>query len=434
MSSEWITATLSELCASIDYGYTAAAVQQPVGPKFLRITDIRRTGLDWSIVPHVIVEPALLPKYRLHHGDVVVARTGAFTGHNAFVQTPPEAIFASYLVRLKAKPGVEPRFLYFFMQSPTYSDYVAGAIGGSAQPNASAKVLTGVEVPVPPLSEQLNIVRLLGAIDDKIDLNRKMNRALEGMARAVFKSWFVDFDPVVTKAAGKPPFGLSPSVAALFTSEFIESDRGPVPRGWRLVPFAVLVDIVGGGTPKTSVPEYWGGDLPWFSVVDTPDPGDVFVLDTEKRITEKGLKESAVKLLEEGTTIITARGTVGNVALVGRPMAMNQSCYGLVGKAGLGPYFVYYATLEVIEDLLQRTHGSVFDTITRATFDSVASIEPPLRVAQAFDEYVSPLLGRIKANREESRALTQLRILLLPRLLSGEIRVGQAESLLEHAL
>jgi len=325
-------------------------------------------------------------------------------------------------------------FLYWLFLWPEFNQELVASASGTKILHTAPVRIEAFSFRLPPRDEQRAVARLLCALDDKIRLNQRMNRTLDALGWAVFKSWFVDFDPVVAKAAGGRPFGMSPALAALFPTEFAESDGGAVPRGWRLVPFSGLVDIVGGGTPKTAVPEYWGGNVPWFSVVDTPDPGDVFVLNTEKTITERGLNESAATLLNEGTTIITARGTVGNVALAGRPMAMNQSCYGLTGRRGLGPYFVYYATVDAIEELLQRTHGSVFDTITRAAFDGIPVVEPPLPIAQAFDEQVSPLLSRIKANLKDSRTLTQLRTILLPQLLSGEIRIGRAEKLLEQAV
>jgi type I restriction enzyme S subunit len=178
--------------------------------------------------------------------------------------------------------------------------------------------------------------------------------------------------------------------------------------------------VIGGGTPKTSVPEYWGGDIPWFSVVDAPSTADVFVVDTEKYITEAGLNGSSTKLLPAGTTIISARGTVGRLALTGRPMAMNQSCYGLRGKAG-DQYFTYFSTTRLVEQLKQRAHGSVFDTITQETFAGVSLCCPPSEVIKVFEQVVDPLLMRIRENLMQSNSLASIRDALLPRLISGQL-------------
>ena len=254
---------------------------------------------------------------------------------------------------------------------------------------------------IPPLPEQRAIASVLGALDDKIELNRRMNETLEAMARTLFQHWFMD------------------------------ATQAGLPKGWREVPFTKTVEIVGGGTPKTSVPEYWSGDIPWFSVVDSPQGSDLFVIDTEKKITTAGVENSSTQVLSVGTTIITARGTVGNVALVGVPMAMNQSCYGLRGKSGKKGLHTYFVTRALVSTLQQHAHGSVFDTITRDTLARVQVAAPPAAVVEQFEKQVSPLMERIRNNLFESRTLAALRDTLLPKLLSGELRVPAAAKLVE---
>jgi len=157
-----------------------------------------------------------------------------------------------------------------------------------------------------------------------------------------------------------------------------------VPKGWRIGSFDETIDLIGGGTPRTSEPKYWNGDIPWFSVVDAPENSEVFVIDTEKKITKRGLEESSTRLLLKGTTIITARGTVGKCALVGNPMTMNQSCYGVHAKDQRGDYFIYFALRNLISTLKQSTHGSVFDTITSETFRTVQVAIIPIELTQRF--------------------------------------------------
>jgi type I restriction enzyme S subunit len=283
--------------------------------------------------------------------------------------------------------------------------------------------LEHLTVTIPPLPTQRAIAHILGTLDDKIELNRRMNATLEAMARALFKSWFVDFDPVRAKAAGRQPAGMDAETAALFPDGFQDSALGEVPRGWMAAPYDDVIEIISGGTPKTSIAEYWGGNIPWFSVVDAPNPSDVYVIDTEKRITPAGLENSSTCVLPAGTTIISARGTVGKLALTGVAMAMNQSCYGLRGKATFGQFLTYFTTQGVVSTLLQRTHGSVFNTITRDTFKTVEVVVPSHVVARTFEQRVKPYMHRILNNLLESRTLAALRDALLPKLLSGEIRV-----------
>ena len=210
--------------------------------------------------------------------------------------------------------------------------------------------------------------------------------------------------------------------ASLFPDELVESELGDIPKGWEVDALSERIIITGGGTPKRSEDSYWNGNIPWFSVKDVPADGNVFVIETDENITELGLQKSSTKILEEGTTIVTARGTVGKLALVGKRMCMNQSCYGITGK-NFGPYFNYFNMREAVETLKRNTHGAVFDTITTKTFDTYRSCYPDSPLSAAFDDSVTPFLMQIKNNLEQIKSLTKIRDSLLPKLLSGEIEV-----------
>lgn len=285
-------------------------------------------------------------------------------------------------------------------------------------------------------AEQRAIAHILGTLDDKIELNRKQNETLEAMARALFKAWFVDFEPVRAKMEGRWRRGESlPGLPAhlydLFPDRLVDSELGEIPEGWVVQPLSEILTIIGGGTPKTSVEEYWGGDIPWFSVVDTPPAGDVFVIATEKNITAQGLADSSARLIPKGTTIISARGTVGNLAIAGREMTFNQSCYGLRGTGSAGDYFVYLTAQQMVDQLKSMAHGSVFSTITRQTFEAIQRPVSPPDVLSAFEGMVRRWFDAILSSVEESRTLAQLRNTLLPKLTSGQVRVRDAERFLQ---
>jgi type I restriction enzyme S subunit len=325
------------------------------------------------------------------------------------------------------RQDVDTEFLYWLTRDPSIWPK-----RGSAQPFISQGDARNLVVAYPPLTEQRAIAHILGTLDDKIELNRRMNETLEAMARALFKSWFVDFLPVRAKMEGRWQRGQSlPGLPAhlfdLWPDSFQDSPLGKIPKGWRAGKFHEMIELQGGGTPKTSVPGYWNGTIPWFSVVDAPRLSDVFVVDTEKKITEAGLESSSTKVLPTGTTVISARGTVGKLALLGRPMAMNQSCYGIRPRNGYGDNFTYFCLRGKVDELSQSTHGTVFDTITRDTFKVVDAVIPPESVTRKFDEAVRPFLGRILSNLLECKALADLRDTLLPKLISGELRVKDAE-------
>ena len=322
---------------------------------------------------------------------------------------------------------VDKQFVRYVLTGELFQKYIHNLATGSTIKNVSLKLMRDFTFRLPPLSLQKKISSTLLALDDRIALLRETNATLEAIAQALFKSWFVDFDPVRAKQQGRAPEGMSDATAALFPDSFEESAVGLVPRGWKVSAFTDTMDVIGGGTPKTSVSEYWNGTIPWFSVVDAPATSDVFVVDTEKYITEAGLNNSSTKLLPAGTTIISARGTVGRLALVGRDMAMNQSCYGLRGKAG-DDYFTYFSTYRLVETLKRRTHGSVFDTITRDTLAGVSIVYPDVLVIQAFENLMSPVMERLKENLMQAQTLATLRDTLLPRLISGQLRLPEADA------
>jgi type I restriction enzyme, S subunit len=322
-------------------------------------------------------------------------------------------------------------FVYYLLSSMRPQIFELGATP-TRTPIVNKSNFGNIDIAVPALPLQQEISRLGTALDDRITLVRATNATLEAIAQALFKSWFVDFDPVRAKLEGRAPEGMDEATAALFPDGFEESALGLVPRGWRTQSFRETIQIIGGGTPKTSNPDYWNGEIPWFSVVDAPAISDVFVLDTEKRITEAGLNGSSTKLLTVGTTIISARGTVGRLALTGRPMAMNQSCYGLRGLAG-DSYFTYFSTKRLVEQLKQRAHGSVFDTITQESFAGVLVSLPSEGVIAGFEDSVEALMLRIRENLLQAQTLATLRDTLLPRLISGQLRLPDVELQFQEA-
>ncbi|EAQ1380984.1 restriction endonuclease subunit S, partial [Salmonella enterica] len=271
------------------------------------------------------------------------------------------------------------------------------------------------------------------------------------ISQTLFKSWFVDFDPVIDNAldAGNPiPEALQSraelrqkirnsadfkplpaDIRALFPAEFEETELGWMPKGWITTSFNDLIELIGGGTPKTSVEEFWNGDIPWFSVVDAPSESDVYVLTTEKKITIEGLNNSSAKLLRKGTTIISARGTVGKCAMVAVPMAMNQSCYGVIGKNNISDEYIYFQLKNAVQTLQQMGHGSVFNTITRDTFKNIKVPFCNEELTNSYSLLVKNYFSKILNNNYQNIALTNLRDTLLPKLISGELSLEDLPNL-----
>ncbi|AWA07934.1 restriction endonuclease subunit S [Aeromonas hydrophila] len=405
--------------------------------RLLRGDNIAPGRVRWDGVKRWSRENAVgLERYALEPGDVVLAMDRPWIPAGLKVAQVQAADTPSYLVqrvaRIRPASREDCSFLFALLSTPEFESYIQNVTTGTAVPHISAKQILDFEFRLPPAYVRAKVGEIVAALNERITLLRETNTTLEAMAQALFKSWFVDFDPVHACARGEQPAGLAPEVAALFPDSFEESALGMIPRGWRVLSFTETIDVIGGGTPKTSISEYWNGDIPWFSVVDAPATTDVFVIETEKHITCEGLNKSSTKLLPVGTTIISARGTVGRLALVGQAMAMNQSCYGLSGKAG-DVYFTYFSTHRLVETLKQRTHGSVFDTITRDTLAGVSVVYPQTIVITAFEETIAPVMERIKENLIQARTLATLRDTLLPRLISGQLRLPEAEAMVEGA-
>jgi len=426
MAAEWREIALGEVAADLTVGYVGPMASEyvPSGIPFLRSQNVEPFRVNHKDLKFISVSfHEKIHKSALSPGDVVIVRTGK-PGATAVIPEWLENANCSDLVVVRPGPNLDPVYLMYYLNGAAFH-HVAAHLVGAVQQHFNVASARQIMMKLPPLPTQRTIAHVLGSLDDKIELNRHMNRTLEEMARAFFKSWFVDFDPVRAKMEGRKPKGMDAATAALFPDRLVDSELGEVPEGWEVASFTSIVDVLGGGTPKTSVSEYWDGNIPWFSVVDAPKDSDVFVVATEKAITEEGLQNSATRILSEGTTIITARGTVGKIALVGLPMAMNQSCYGLKGKVDPTGYFTYFATRELVSALQQQAHGSVFDTITRDTLDGMSVSVPRPSIVHAYEELISPVMGRIKNNSLESRTLAALRDSLLPKLLSGEVEVEE---------
>jgi type I restriction enzyme S subunit len=320
-------------------------------------------------------------------------------------------------------------FLRYLLTSPAQQIILAGYATGTTVLGISQKALRSVPITYPIFSVQQRIGELLGALDDKIELNRRMNETLEATARAIFKDWFVDFGPTRAKMEGRAPH-LVPEIWSLFPNRL---DNDGKPEGWMYDALLNHARLISGGTPKTDVADYWGGEISWASAKDVSQCADSFLIGTERTITSRGLSESSTRLVPRYSTVVVARGaTTGRFCMFGREMAMNQTCYALASKS-FHNFWVNCAFSTLVELLVHAAHGSVFDTITTKTIEGARAIIPGNGLIDRFELLVTPLFKRMLANIEESRTLADTRDLLLPKLMSGEVRVKDAEKIVGEA-
>jgi type I restriction enzyme S subunit len=277
------------------------------------------------------------------------------------------------------------------------------------------------------ISEQRAIAHILGTLDDKIELNRRMSETLEAMARALFKSWFVDFDPVRAKAEGRDP-GLPQRLADLFPNRFEDSELGEIPAGWEVKTIGDLADVVGGSTPSTSKPEFWeGGGHCWATPKDLASLTSPVLLDTERRVTDAGLAQISSGLLPAGTVLLSSRAPIGYLAIAETPLAINQGFIGMKPKGSVSNVFLLFWARSAHEEILSRANGSTFLEISKSNFRPIPVARPTEAVFDAFESLVNPLHQRVVGNVRESRSLAGARDTLLTRLISGKLRVRQDE-------
>jgi type I restriction enzyme, S subunit len=211
-------------------------------------------------------------KFRFSKGDILFGKLRPY--FRKVIRADFDGICSTDIWVVRAREGIDQRYLYYWMASEDFVNFATQGSEGTKMPRAKWEHVGRFQRIYLPENEQRAIAHILGSLDDKIELNRRMNETLEQMARAIFKSWFVDFDPVGAKAEGRDT-GLPEEIAELFPDGFEESELGMVPRGWGVDPLYNVINIIGGGTPKTNVKEYWGGNIPWFSVVDAPREEDI---------------------------------------------------------------------------------------------------------------------------------------------------------------
>src|SRR5690554_3163557 len=250
--------------------------------------------------------------------SIIIGRVGSYCG--SLYISKQRCWVTDNAIRATARDGNDPRFLFYLLSTLSLNSWRAG----SGQPLLNQDILSRIPASVPEPEEQRAIAHILGTLDDKIELNRRMSETLEAMARALFKSWFVDFDPVRAKAEGRDP-GLPKPLADLFPDRLVDSELGEIPEGWGVGPILEHASLMSGGTPKTDRPEYLGGTIEWASAKDVSQSPGTFLIATERTITERGLKESATQIIPAFSSVVVARGaTTGRMVLFGSDMAMNQ--------------------------------------------------------------------------------------------------------------
>jgi type I restriction enzyme S subunit len=400
-------ASLNDVCLLVTDGTHDTPRRVENGFPLIKAKEIVGGKIDFETCDQISEEEHLrvIARSKPEYGDTLFAHIGASLGEAAFVKTcRPFSIKNIALFKPNLKI-IDERYLYYLVISPAFQGLAKQTRTGSAQPFLSLGHLRSHRIIYhEALNEQRKIAAILSAYDDLIENNSRRIKILEEMAQNLYREWFVKF-----RFPGHQHV------------RFIDSLLGRIPEGWEIVAFTEIADVLSGGTPKTTVPEYWGGSIPFFAPKDTPE--SFYVTNTEKAITELGLRKCNSELYPKDTVFITARGTVGKVVMPSMDMAMNQSCYALRGKQGISQSYLFLATREQV-DYLKNTGGATFDTIVVDTFRRMLVARPDNDVIVQFSQVIQPAMELILNILKKNTILCHARDLLLPRLISGEADVS----------
>ena len=450
-ASRWQQTTLDKVSVRevVEFAIGGGWGQETEFPDSVPISVIRGTDFErirageYASIPRRHEKPSRVERRELRPGDIILEISGGSrtsnqsTGRSFLVskgllsQLGGRVIPASFcrLVRFD-KTQIDPRYAYYALQEM----YLSGRAELYEQQSTGISnfqfeyFLDSEIIRLPPLPEQRAIAHVLGTLDDKIELNRRMNETLEAMARALFQDWFVDFRSR-PRQAGRPcePY-LPPELCGdLFPDRLVDSELGEMPAGWAVADIESLcVSITSGGTPARKNAAFWeGGTIPWYKTGELLDGP---LIDSEEYITEAALANSSAKMWPVGTILFAlyASPTVGRLGVLAKPGTANQAAAGLIAKPAYGVPFLRRVLIEARGALQSIAVGAAQQNINQRVLKAHRLIVPDAAVASAYSRLTAPWDDQQVAIAEESRTLAALRDTLLPRLVSGEVRVKDA--------
>ena len=446
MRSDLANSRLADLCApsvGIQTGPFGSQLHQKdyvtVGTPIVTVEHLGENRILHTALPHVSDQDrSRLSKYSLQEGDIVFSRVGSVDRRGLVRKEEEGWLFSGRSLRIRPDPyKIDAGFLSYFFGLPAFKNHIRSIAVGATMPSLNTRLLSDIRVCHPvDIGEQRAIAHILGTLDDKIELNRQMNETLEAMARALFKSWFVDFEPVRAKMEDRDT-GLPKEVAALFPDRLVDSELGGIPDGWKLARLDKIANATKGRSYRRR--EFAASDaalvtLKSFARGGGYRPGGLKPFRgvyKEEQVVQPG------EVIVACTDVTQAAEVVGRSAVVGTTSSFRTLVASLdvlivrPKNAGAGRAFVYYltGTEDFVAHAVARTTGT---TVLHLSKDAVTSFRfalPPRTLVKRFTQYADPLRSRIHVNESAVASLTHLRDTLLPKLVSGEIRVRDAEKI-----
>lgn len=434
--SEWKKTTIGDLIASGGgsiktgpFGTTLKACEYTkMGVPLISVGEVGYGSFRiHDTTPRVPPEvTSRLPEFILREGDIVFGRKGAVDRSARIGIEQIGWFLGSDGIRLRLPETTDSKFMAYQLQSQTLRQWILQHATGTTMASLNQNVIERIPVVLPPIATQRAIAHILGSLDDKIELNRKLNKTLEDMARALFQSWFVDFDPVRAKALGLQPSGMDADTQKLFADGFEMSELGEIPRAWRVATIGHLGQVVTGKTPSKADTNFFGTAYPFIKIPDMH--GRVWVNDTEDGLSEAGHQEQPGKLVPPKSIAVSCIATVGLTSLVRYPSHTNQQINVIIPTENTSWAWLFFAVRHIAPLIEARSlGGSVTKNLNKGQFELIQLLVPPAAIQYRFEQAVSCLLEAIAQKEDESTHLASIRDALLPRLLSGEIPIKNAE-------
>lgn len=357
---------------------------------------------------------------------IVIGRVGSYCGAVHF--SKKECWVTDNAIKANAKNNTNPYYAYHLLSYLDLNRYRAG----SGQPLINQSILNSLKVPNIDLLQQNKIAYVLENIDKRIDLLNKTNDTFDSIAQAIFKSWFIDFDPVHAKKQGNRYDGIDKATANLFPDSFEESELGLIPKGWVVTDIKGICEVItNGGTPSRSNILYWeNGTIPWYK---TGELTDSFLINHSENITELGLEKSSVKLMDKESVLmaIYAAPTVGRLGILTQASTFNQATTGMKAKEDIGYVFLYLTLLFGRAWFNNRANGAAQQNISKAIVESYKLVLPSANILNSFNICLMPIFKKIEQNINQMHSLSNLRDTLLPRLIAGKLDLSKIEEQLE---
>lgn len=402
--NEWKTYRLGEITSYISRGITPSYCD--TGLTIINQKCIRNGVVDFSQVKYTDPQKKIPSDKILQDRDILINSTGTGTLGRVSIyhQIGQQCTVDSHVTIVRSSKDIDATFLGYNLINQQYNieSLATGSTGQTELPRA--RLASEIEILLPPLDEQRRIAGILGSLDDKIELNRRINANLEAQAQALFRSWFVDFEP----------FRDGP---------FVDSELGKIPQGWKVGTLSEIGDVIGGGTPSKIVPEYYTDNgIAWITPKDLSTNNCKFTSKGETDISELGYKNSSAKLMPRGSVLFSSRAPIGYISIAKNEICTNQGFKSIVPKKA-GTCFIYYFLRNNTSKIESMASGSTFKEASGGLMKSLEVIIPSNKILTAFEETIQPLFNMQEHNEDENARLSALRDTLLPKLMAGEIKI-----------